>query len=133
MDSAHGQYHEERISAYGRPCIKRTIRINLYSLSKTHILSMLFATIAVRKVATILQLQRSFNGYNLDTRLDLDHTTGLKHQAGSIVSTKAFCLAKTNLHGSSSRLLTIIQWVIVSESTFESRLSLSCYKSHFIL
>jgi hypothetical protein len=34
------------------------------------------ATIAMRKVATMLQLQRSFNGYNLNAGFDLDHTAG---------------------------------------------------------
>jgi len=32
----------------------------------------------MRKVATILQLPRSFNGYNLSAGLDLDYTTGSK-------------------------------------------------------
>jgi hypothetical protein len=41
------------------------------------------ATIAMRKVATILQLQRSFNGHNLGAGFDLDHTAG---QAQSIRS-----------------------------------------------
>jgi hypothetical protein len=78
--------------------------------------SSIVATIAVRKVATILQPQNSFNSYNLDARIDLDHTTGSKHQkraqlsrqkpsasprqiyqpqAGSIVSTIALRLVAT--------------------------------------
>jgi len=55
-------------------------------------------------VATILQLQRSFNGYNLNAGFDLDHTTGQaqRHpEADSIVSTKVFDFDIANLQRSS--------------------------------
>jgi hypothetical protein len=88
-------------------------------------------TIALGLAHTIVQpqsIRRRLNSYNFDAGLDYNFTTGSKHQklaqlfeqkfyglfehltlafslkaskSGSIVSTKAFCLAKTNLRRSS--------------------------------
>jgi hypothetical protein len=62
-------------------------------------------TIALGIALTIVQpqsIRRRLNSYNFGAGLDYGKTAALKHQkSGSIVSTKAFCLATANLQRSS--------------------------------